>query len=84
MQQDSSAMTLLSRMRPGEQGIVQAYERTLSFHVRLKELGLIRGASVRVERLSPLGDPMEICVRGSRLSVRKKDADFILIRKEKV
>jgi ferrous iron transport protein A len=41
---------------------------------RLLELGLVPGTPVRVVGVSPLGDPLELEVRGSRLSIRKKEA----------
>lgn len=41
---------------------------------RLLELGLVPGTNVMVVRVSPLGDPLELEVRGSRLSLRKKEA----------
>jgi len=41
---------------------------------RLMELGLLPGTRVRVVGVSPLGDPLELEVRGARLSVRKKEA----------
>jgi Fe2+ transport system protein FeoA len=41
---------------------------------RLLELGLTPGTEVSVVGVSPLGDPLELSVRGSRLSIRKKEA----------
>jgi Fe2+ transport system protein FeoA len=41
---------------------------------RLLELGLVPGTQVSVVGVSPLGDPLELEVRGSRLSIRKKEA----------
>lgn len=41
---------------------------------RLMELGLTPGTEVTVVGVSPLGDPLELSVRGSRISIRKKDA----------
>ena len=41
---------------------------------RLLELGLVPGTQVRVVGISPLGDPLELEVRGARLSLRKKEA----------
>lgn len=41
---------------------------------RLLELGLVPGTRVSIVGVSPLGDPLELEVRGSRLSVRKKEA----------
>jgi Fe2+ transport system protein FeoA len=44
---------------------------------RLRELGVSPGTLVRVVRRAPLGDPIEICVRGSRLAMRNREAAFI-------
>ena len=41
---------------------------------RLMELGLVPGTPVMIVSVSPLGDPLELQVRGSRLSIRKKEA----------
>jgi ferrous iron transport protein A len=41
---------------------------------RLQELGLVPGTCVSIVGRSPLGDPMELEARGSRLSIRKKEA----------
>jgi ferrous iron transport protein A len=48
---------------------------------RLMELGLVPGTPVCVVGVSPLGDPLELEVRGSRLSVRKKEALGIEVRR---
>lgn len=42
--------------------------------LRLMEMGLTPGAPVRVEKIAPFGDPMELRVRGYRLSIRKSEA----------
>ena len=72
----------LDRLRPGESGIVQGYSEAQELHHRLKELGLVAGTRVRVRRCAPLGDPMEILLRGYSLSIRKQDAVKILVRLE--
>ena len=46
---------------------------------RILEMGLIRGAAVEVARFSPMGDPMEIAVKGYLLSVRLSEAALIEI-----
>ncbi len=46
---------------------------------RLRELGLTPGTKVGVVRRAPLGEPIEICVRGSRLAMRNADAAGIQI-----
>ena len=42
-------------------------------------MGITKGAEVLVRKVAPLGDPMEITVRGYELSVRKEDANLIEI-----
>ena len=72
----------LDQMKVGERGVVQGYDGEEDLHYRLKELGLVRGAAVLVKRFAPMGDPMEIVLRGYSLSLRKQDAAKILVSKE--
>jgi len=44
---------------------------------RIMDMGLTKGTEVLVRKVAPLGDPMELAVRGYELSVRKSDAEFI-------
>jgi len=44
---------------------------------RLMDMGLTRGASVYIRKVAPLGDPVEVTVRGFELSVRKADAEMV-------
>ncbi len=48
---------------------------------RLMELGLVPGTPVKVVNVAPLGDPLELSVRGCRLSIRREQAEALLIRK---
>ena len=47
---------------------------------RLLEMGLLVGTSVELVRFAPLGDPVEIKVRGYHLTLRKHEADLILVQ----
>ncbi len=49
---------------------------------RVLEMGLLVGTSVELVRFAPLGDPVEIKVRGYNLSLRKQDAELIMVRKK--
>jgi ferrous iron transport protein A len=49
-------------------------------HSRLMEMGLIVGTPVELVRFAPLGDPVEIKVRGYHLTIRRNEADQILVR----
>ena len=44
---------------------------------RIRDMGSTRGVEVGVRKVAPLGDPVEITVRGYELSIRKADADMI-------
>ncbi len=44
---------------------------------RIMDMGLTKGTSVTVRKVAPLGDPIELTVRGYELSIRKADADMI-------
>ena len=72
----------LDQLKTGERGVVEGYEGEEDLHYRLKELGLVRGTGVQVKRFAPLGDPMEIVLRGYSLSLRKQDAAKILVRRQ--
>ena len=46
---------------------------------RIMDMGLTKGTEVYVRKVAPLGDPIEVTVRGYELSIRKADADMIEI-----
>lgn len=46
---------------------------------RIMDMGITKGVEIHVRRVAPLGDPVEVTVRGYELSLRKADAEMILI-----
>lgn len=44
---------------------------------RIMDMGITKGVTVHVRKVAPLGDPIEITVRGYELSIRKADADMV-------
>ena len=44
---------------------------------RIMDMGITKGVDVSVRKVAPLGDPIEVAVRGYELSIRKADADMI-------
>jgi ferrous iron transport protein A len=46
---------------------------------RIMDMGITKGARIEVRKVAPLGDPIEITVRGYELSVRKADAENIIV-----
>lgn len=49
---------------------------------RIMDMGVTKGVSVYVQKVAPLGDPIEITVRGYELSIRKADAGLIEVRQD--
>jgi len=68
---------LLSQIQPGQVVQVVRVAGHSSFRRRLMELGLVPGTRVELVRVAPLGDPVELLVRGASLSIRKAEAGEI-------
>lgn len=68
----------LDTLAPGALGTVTGYRGALP--ARLLEMGLVPGTTVEVIRLAPLGDPMELKVRGFLLSVGKEEAAHVVVQ----
>ena len=63
----------------GQDARVTAVSGERSFRRRLLELGLTPGTTVRLLRIAPLGDPLELAARGSRLSIRIQEARLVSV-----
>jgi len=48
---------------------------------RIMDMGLTKGVSVYIRKVAPLGDPIEVTVRGYELSIRKADAEMVEVEK---
>jgi Fe2+ transport system protein FeoA len=70
----------LSQLQPGEQGEVVRLQADGPIRQRLLEMGFIRGARLKVEKLAPLGDPMELVIKGYHLSLRREESACILVQ----
>lgn len=46
---------------------------------RIMDMGITKGTNIYVRKVAPLGDPIEVTVRGYELSIRKSDAETILV-----
>lgn len=63
----------------GTAGAIVMVEGERGFRRRLMELGFLPGAPVRVIAVAPLGDPLDVEVRGCRFSLRRAEAERILV-----
>ncbi len=69
----------LSQLTPGQSARVVRVEGGGSVRTRLQEMGLIRGTPVQFVRVAPLGDPIEVRVRGYSLTLRRQEADAVIV-----
>ncbi len=72
-------MRTLSHLRLGQFATVQHVRGERGFRRRLMELGLVPGTRVQLVRVAPLGDPLELSVRGGHLSIRRDEARSIRV-----
>ena len=63
----------------GQEAVITAVGGEGALRCRLLDMGLIPRTAVRVEKVAPLGDPLELRVRGYALSLRKEDARNITV-----
>ncbi|WP_270335295.1 ferrous iron transport protein A [Lactococcus petauri] len=78
-EQSNEELIPLSSLNIGQSGVVRLLEGESEIKRRLMDMGITRGTSIAVHKLAPLGDPIELHLRGYSLSLRKKDAEKIKI-----
>ncbi len=69
----------LSSLNPGAKAIVREVRIPVQHRARILEMGLLVGTPIEIVRFAPLGDPIELKVRGYHLSLRRHEADQILV-----
>jgi Fe2+ transport system protein FeoA len=69
----------LSSLTPGEVGTFCRIDLDATTRVRLADLGFVQGTQVEVVRTAPLGDPLELHVRGTDLCLRKEEAQSVWV-----
>jgi len=70
-------MQTLKETKPGETVRVAKIGGAGPIKRRIMEMGITKGAEVHVRKVAPLGDPVEVTIRGYELSLRKADAELI-------
>ena len=73
-----SAGRTLQELSPGESGMILSVgNQSGAVKRRLVDMGLTPGTQVKVTKIAPLGDPLEVSLRGYELSLRKADCEMI-------
>lgn len=70
-------MNTLKQVKIGDTAKVVRLHGEGAIKRRIMDMGITKGVEVRVRKVAPLGDPIEVTVRGYELSLRKQDADMI-------
>jgi len=73
----------LSELVVGASAVVRGYPKSGEAFLRLREMGVLPGTTVTLVRTAPLGDPIEIKVRGYHLTLRRSEAMHILVEPAK-
>jgi ferrous iron transport protein A len=69
----------LSELALGASAVVRALAPQQAATTRLREMGLLPGTRITLVRAAPLGDPLEIKLRGYHLTLRRTEADHVLV-----
>lgn len=71
----------LKELKPNETALITSIGAKGPIRRRLMDMGITPGTQVIMRKVAPLGDPIEIHIRGYELSIRKAEADQIMIAK---
>ena len=67
----------LNELKVGQDGVIKTVGGEGPLRLRLLDMGLIPGTDVHVQRVAPMGDPIQILIRGYELSLRREEANLI-------
>ncbi len=76
---DSAKQTTLRDYREGQRGVIIGIKGEGKFKRRIIEMGFIKGAEVYVEKFAPLRDPIEFIIKGYHVSLRRDEAELIIM-----
>jgi Fe2+ transport system protein FeoA len=71
----------LSQLKPKERGIITKVGGDRPVRRRILDMGVVPGTEVEVVKVAPLGDPVELLIRGYHLSLRKEEAGEIFVER---
>ena len=77
MLQKEGTMRTLSQVKVGETARVVKLHGEGALKRRIMDMGITKGVELYIRKVAPLGDPMEIAVRGYELSLRRADAEMV-------
>ena len=75
-------MKTLRGAKVGETVVVEKIQGSGAVKRRIMDMGITKGVEIYIRKIAPLGDPVEVMVRGYELSLRKEDAKMIVLKEE--
>jgi len=79
MEVNKKMIKSLNELKTGQSGIIVSFKGKGSLRKHLMEMGFVKGSNIEVRRVAPLGDPIEVKIKGYSLSLRKEEAKNIEI-----
>lgn len=73
-------MKTLRECSVGETAVVAKITGTGALRRRIMDMGITKGAEVTIRKVAPLGDPIEVTIRGYELSIRRNEAEQIQVQ----
>lgn len=80
MTHENQQLRTLADLKPGERGIVAQVGGEGALHRHLLDMGITPGVSILLQKTAPMGDPLELHLRGYALTLRVDDARKIVLR----
>lgn len=75
-------MTTLRDAKVGQTVVVAKLQGEGAVKRRIMDMGITKGVEIYIRKIAPLGDPVEVTVRGYELSLRKEDAKMIVLKED--
>ncbi len=72
-------LTPLSELAPGQKGIIRKMKTRGAIRRRLMDMGFVSGTTFEIQKVAPLGDPVDILLKGYHVSIRNNEAETILV-----
>ena len=74
----------INDMKIGDSGVIATVGGEGPLRLRFLDMGLIPGTQVTLQKVAPMGDPIQIRLRGYELTIRREDAEKIKLREEQI
>lgn len=83
-QKEKPSPLSLRDLREGDRAEIEAVGGEGAFKRRLLEMGFMPGASVLIKKYAPLRDPIEMVIKGYHVSLRREEAQHVLVRRDSI